>query len=60
MKSKENVSQINDSESLNFEFLKYNASDNNEIILVDEECNPDSNSYNANVRKLDAPHIFSE
>ena len=44
-KSEENLSQINDSESLNFESLKYNPSDNNEIILLDEACDPESNFY---------------
>ena len=54
------LSQIKDSESLNFESLKYNSSDNNEVILLDEACHPDSNFYNANVQKLDTPYISSE
>ena len=54
------LSQIKDSESLNFESLKYNSSDNNEVISLDEACQPDSNFYNANVQKLDTPYISSE
>ena len=42
-KREENLSQIKDSESLNFECLKYNLLDNNEIVLLDEVCDPDSN-----------------
>ena len=44
-KSEETVSQINDSES-----LKYNPSDNNEVVLLDEASDPDSNFHNANVQ----------
>ena len=43
MKSEEIVSKTNDSEFLNFEPLKYNASDNNQEILLDEACDPGSN-----------------
>ena len=56
-KSEENVIQINDSESSNFESLKYNPSDNNKVILLNEACDPDSNFYNANAQKLDTPYI---
>ena len=56
-KSKENVSQINDSESSNFAYLKYNLSDNNKVILLDKACDPDSNFYDANVQKLGTPYI---
>ena len=59
-KSEENVSQINNSESWNFESLKYNRRDNNEVILLDEIFDPHSNFYNANVKKSDTPYISSE
>ena len=59
-KSDEIVSHINDSVSLNFEFLKYNPSDNNEVILLDEACDSGSNFYNANVQTLDTPYISLE
>ena len=45
---------------MNFEFLKYNPSDNNEVIVLDEARGPDCNFYNANVQKLDTPYISSE
>ena len=48
-KSEENLSPINDSESLNFESINYNPSDNDEVIFLDEVCDPNSNFYNANV-----------
>ena len=51
IKSEENVSQINHSESLNFESLKYNLPDNNEVILLYKACDPDSYFYNAKVQK---------
>ena len=53
-KREENLSQIKDSESLNFECLKYNLLDNNEIVLLDEVCDPDSNL------RLDTPYISPE
>ena len=53
-KREENLSQIKDSESLNFECLKYNPLDNNEIVLLDEVCDPDSNL------RLDTPYISPE
>ena len=59
-KSEDIVSQINDSEHLNFEFLKCNPSDNNEVILLDKACDPNSNLYSANFQKLDTPYISSE
>ena len=43
LKSTEIVSETNDSEFLNFEPLKYNPSDNNQEILLDEACDPGSN-----------------
>ena len=43
LKSEEIVSETNDSEFLNFEPLKYNPSDNNQEILLDEACDPGSN-----------------
>ena len=45
---------------MNFEFLKYNPSDNNKVIVLDEARGPDCNFYNANVQKLDTPYISSE
>ena len=54
------MNQINDSESLNLESLKYNPSDSNEVILLDEACDPDCNFYDANAQKLDTPYISSE
>ena len=45
---------------MNFEFLKYNPSDNNEVTVLDEARDPNSNFYNANVQKLDTPYISSE
>ena len=51
------LSQINDSESLNFESIKSNPSDNNEVILLDEACGTSSNFYYANAQKLDTPYI---
>ena len=56
-KNEENVSQTKDSLYLNFESLKYNPSDNREVILLDEVCDPNSNFYKANVQKLDTPCI---
>ena len=47
-------------ESLKFESLKYSPSDNNEVILLDEACDPDSSFYNVNAQKLDTPYIPSE
>ena len=59
-KSEENLSPINDSESLNFESINYNPWDNDEVIFLVEVCDPNSNFYNANVQKSDTPHISSE
>ena len=49
-KSEENISQINDSEPLNIESLKYNLS-NNEVILLDKAWDTDFNFYDANFQK---------
>ena len=40
--------------------MKYNPSDNNEVILLDEACDPDSKFYKVNVQKLHRPYIFLE
>ena len=55
VQSEESVSQINDSEFLNFESLKFSPSGNTEEILLVEEC--DSKFDNGNAPKSDAPYL---
>ena len=41
----------------NFETLKYNISDNPEILL-DDSCDPDVNFFNKKIQSLDTPYLM--
>ena len=47
-----------DTETKNFETLKYNISDNTDILL-DDSCNPDVNFFNKKFQSLDMLYIMS-
>ena len=52
-----NTKEKYDTESENFEALKYNISDNTDILL-DDSCNPDVNFFNKNFQSLDTPYLM--
>ena len=54
-----NTKEKYDNETKNFETLKYNLSDNTDILL-DNSCNPDANFFNKKFQKsLDTPYLIS-
>ena len=46
-----------DTETKNFETLKYNISDNTDILL-DDSCDPDVNFFNKKFQSLDTPYLM--
>ena len=51
-------SEINNSEILNFESLKYSISDNTHEILLDNSCDPDKNFFDTDIQYIDTPYIL--
>ena len=47
-------------EKKSFESLKYNTSDATEDILLDSSCDPDSNYFNTEIKKIDTRYIIPE
>ena len=55
-----NTGETSNSESLNFETLKYNIVDNTPDILLDNSCDPDVNFFNVNFQNVDTPYPLHE
>ena len=51
-----NTKEKYDNETKNFEILKYNISDNTDILL-DDSCDPDVNFFNKKFQSLDTPYL---
>ena len=52
-----NTKEKYDNETKNFETLKYNISDNTDILL-DDSCDPDVNFFNKKFQSLDTPYLM--
>ena len=52
-----NTKEKYDNETKNFETLKYNKSDNTDILL-DDSCDPDVNFFNKKIQSLDTPYLM--
>ena len=52
-----NTKEKYDNETKNFETLKYNISDNTDILL-DDSCDPDVNFFDKNFQSLDTPYLM--
>ena len=52
-----NTKEKYDNETKNFETLKYNISDNTDILL-DDSCIPDVNFFNKKFQSLDTPYLM--
>ena len=52
-----NTKEKYDNETKNFETLKYNISDNSDILL-DDSCDPDVNFFNKKFQSLDTPYLM--
>ena len=52
-----NTKEKYDNETKNFETLKYNKSDNTDILL-DDSCDPDVNFFNKKFQSLDTPYLM--
>ena len=53
-------SEVNNSEILNLESLKYSISDNTHEILLDNSCDPDKNFFDTDIQNIDTPCILPE
>ena len=54
-----NTKEKYDTETKNFEALKYNISDNADI-LSDHSCNPDVNFFNKKFQSLETQYVMPE
>ena len=52
-----NTKEKYDNETKNFETLKYNISDNTDILL-DDSCDPDVNFFNKKFQSLETPYLM--
>ena len=52
-----NTKEKYDTETKNFEILKYNISDNYDILFGDS-CGPDVNFFNQKFQRLDMPYLM--
>ena len=52
-----NTREKHDNETKNLETLKYNISDNTDILL-DDSCDPDVNFFNKKFQSLDTPYLM--
>ena len=55
-----NAGEKSNSESQNFETLKYNITDNTQYIFLDDSCDPDANVFNVNFQNFDTPYLLPE
>ena len=55
-----NAGEKSNSESQNFETLKYNITDNTQYIFLDDSCDPGVNVFNVNFQNFDTPYLLPE